>query len=189
MRNTTLLLMLVAAMVATAAPAGARELYAGLRFGTADPSDQPELEGSLKTVGLFVGGTMASYRATQLSVQIQTDFPVSDEPVSLRYSNAYGLSSQQLEQATRDWSWDMWTMSLYNVARVGRDRIYVMGKLGLVYERVAARAVTEHVASDLGIGFGAGLGFRPTPRLLIETEVSMIDKNAAYLGLSTAIAF
>ncbi len=188
MRN--ILVMAVATIAATGL--GAQEFYGGASFGTTSVSDdgQPLSDGP-NNIGCTMGKVVGRTRDVEFSVELSGLTSVSDGSVApvqhySYYDNANELNQAQLDALASQWTWRLWSIGIYNVARVGRD-VYVLGKVGFAADHLSVDIGGTHSSTDFGISVGAGIGAHVSNNVITELSATMIDRHIAGLGLMVGL--
>ena len=83
---------------------------------------------------------------------------------------------------------NVWTLAAYGAYRYPvSDKVYLKGKLGLLYESVEAKAsgfgiTVSDTATDSGLSYGIGAGFDISKELAVEAEYTIIEEDINYLS-------
>lgn len=90
---------------------------------------------------------------------------------------------------------NIWTIALYGAYRYPvSDKVYLKGKLGLLYESVEAEAsgfgiTVSDTATDTGLSLGVGAGFDISDELAVEAEYTLIEEDIDYLSVGLHYRF
>lgn len=174
MRTRIMILTALGATILATTPGLARTPCVGISGGRMllrDGADNDLREG-VYSLGLRAGWEdVAVYRETGLGAELEVCLPVA--------------SGKTFDAGT----WNVTTAAFYSVARIGRDDIYLKGRLGLLYEHVSIDAGLKESANDFGLSCGAGLGLRLGGDTSLESELVLVGEKMAYLSLGVMRGF
>lgn len=84
---------------------------------------------------------------------------------------------------------NVWTLAAYGAYRLPvSDKVYLKGKLGLLYESAEAEAssfgaTASATSTDTGLSLGIGAGFDISKELVVEAEYTIIEADINYLSV------
>lgn len=185
----TLIVMLLVATCAN--PCASKTFYGGLRFGSLSKSDEAPwyLDEPPKCVGAMVG---YSYWQTgngkvEASLEIEGNFSIDSGRVDGQWGGRY-YSTDYVSGFEDEWSWDIASGALYQAFRAGSG-VYILGKVGALYERVAVESNVSDTSEGWGWSIGGGIGARLTEVVFVEVEMVTIDKTLGWFGVSGGFEF
>ncbi|MCK4739019.1 MAG: outer membrane beta-barrel protein [Deltaproteobacteria bacterium] len=95
-----------------------------------------------------------------------------------------------------DGDFDIWTIGAYAVyketlvEKIGTQKVYLKGKIGVLYENVRAKVDTFNESlSDVGLTFGGGAGIKLDDKTDIEVELTLLEGDVWFLSTGVNFAF
>ncbi len=159
-------------LLALSGGAQAEGLYIGAKTGLVTVDDSA-FDDALNA-GVLVGYEVPAEGSLSWAIEAELTTSVSDGDFE-----AFGVKG--------DWNID--TQALYGVMKFG-DSLYGKIKLGVLREDVSASAGGVSAdASDSGLAWGLGGGFRATDYLDVEAEYSQIESDAAFISVGVNYHF
>lgn len=165
-------LLVAAAMLGVAVPAGAEGVYIGGKIGVMDVDDSAFDDAT--NAGILLGYEFPASGIASVGFEAEFTTTVSDGDF-----NAFGVSGD----------WDIDTQAIYAVVRIG-DQVYAKGRIGYLNEDVSVSVGNVSAdGSDSGGSLGVGFGVRATDRLNIEAEYTKVEEDVDFWSVGVNLYF
>lgn len=168
--------------------------YGGLLFGAVTSfSDIEPLAGTPATLMLRVGLNMGSFGKTGLALECDGMTTITNGDLRSPYDPGDSeLTDAELEALARRWSWNLSSVALYSVARLGEaaaGRMHLKIKAGIIHEQMTVDTGMVDTWSNTAISAGLGVGAELGRTIRLEMELVTIDENMAHIAVGLARTF